>query len=176
MIPHRFVVKRPTAHEVRTFCELCDELENAVLSKGNVGALLARWNQRANRVFAPHEFTQYAGAMGTRDFVLMALTPKPQHVADLTFAEAVAVFDAVATGALESWELGFFKDWLELQFPDTNVSDLIFWPDSWFGVDAALQFPFTAQHFATAAMRRSGRQLPGAQPVDLPFPVPPIPP
>ena len=91
MIPHRFVVKRPTAHEVRTFCELCDELENAVLSKGNVGALLARWNQRANRVFAPHEFTQYAGAMGTRDFVLMALTPKPQHVADLTWAEAVDI-------------------------------------------------------------------------------------
>ncbi|MDP3503809.1 MAG: hypothetical protein Q8S33_25960 [Myxococcales bacterium] len=171
MIPHRFVVKRPTAHEVRAFCELCDELENAVLSKGNVELLLARWNQRANRVFAPHEFAQYSGAMGTRDFVLMALTPKPQHVADLTWAEAVAVFDVVATDTLEAWELDFFKDWLELQFPDANVSDLLFWPDSWFGVDEALQFPFTAQHFATAAMRRSGRQLPGAQPVELPFPV-----
>ncbi|MDP1922311.1 MAG: hypothetical protein Q8L14_39090 [Myxococcales bacterium] len=146
-------------------------LENAVLSRENVEPLLARWNLRANRVFAPHEFTRYSGAMGTRDFVLTALAPKPQYVADLTWAEAVAVFDAVATGGLESWELDFFKDWLELQFPDANVSDLIFWPDSWFGVDAALQFPFTAQHFVTAAMRRSGRQLPGAQPVELPFPV-----
>ncbi len=173
MIPHRFTVKRPTAHEVRTFCELCDELEAAVLSKKDPGPLLARWNQRANRVFAPHEFMQYSGAMGTPDFVLLALTPKPKHVADLTWAEAVAVFEAVATGALEEWELGFFKDWLELQFPDANVSDLIFWPDSWFGVDAALQFPFTAPQLATAAMLRSGRQLPGAHAVELPFPVPP---
>lgn len=173
MIPHRFAVRRPTAHEVRAFCELCDELEVAVLSKKDAGPLLARWNQRANRVYAPHEFTQYAGAMGTPDFVLAALAPKARHVADLTWAEAVAVFEAVMTSALEEWELHFFKDWLELQFPETNVSDLIFWPDSWFGVDAALQYPFTAAQLVTAATSRSGGQLPGASPVELPFPVPP---
>jgi len=172
VIPHRFIVRRPTAHEVRTFCELCDELENAVLSKGAVEPLLARWNQRANRVFAPNEFTQYSGAMGTPDFVLVALAPKPRHVADLTWAEAVAVFDAVTGGKLEQWEVQFFMVWLELQYPETNVSDLIFWPDSWFGVDAALQFPFTAAQLATAAVLCSGRQLPGAPQVDLPFPVP----
>lgn len=172
-VPARFAWKKPTAADVRELCALCDELEEAVLAKQDVAELLARWNARANREFTPAEFTTYSGAMSTEELVQIALSPVARRVPDLSYAEARAVFECVAdaTFATEA-EHHYFLSWLEAQFPDSNVSDLIYWPDEWFGVREALGFELTPDQRLCALMEHSGRVLAGAPTVSLPFVVP----
>jgi hypothetical protein len=135
--------------------------------------LLRRWNARANQEFVPAEFTKYYGAINTHDFVEMALTPKPRLIPDLTYVELLAVFERVvnATPGGEA-ENSYFLGWLEAQFPDSNVSDLIDWSDQWFGAPEALKFEFPSDQLLRALMEYSGRVLSGAPVVAIPFEIP----
>lgn len=172
-IPERLAHRQPSDTEVRTFSELCHEIEVRVVRQGEADDLLAQWNARANRVFEDGEFTTYSSAMDTVDFVKIALAPVPSFVPDLTYAELRAVFEGVmnfTAGGLAAHS--YYLRWLEAQFPDSNVSDLIYHTDSWFGVPAALQFPFTADQLLRAAIEFSGRTIPGAPVVSLPFELP----
>jgi hypothetical protein len=172
-IPPRLVPKKASKQEVQELSALCDEIERGVVAREDVSPLLAKWNARACRAYEPTEFKTYYGAMSTEEFVRGALNSPVAMDSALTWDEVVAVFDAVMGGKLAAWELDFFRDWLEAQFADANISDLIFWPNEWFQNEEALQFEFTAEQFACAASRYSGRELPGAVEIELPFPLPP---
>ncbi len=172
-IPERLAFRKPDDREVREFRDLCDEIENRVLAKEDVSELLGRWNARANRVFAPVEFTTYSGAVDTSEFVKEALVPQPHLVPDLTYAELRAVFESVMSATLDGEaEHSYFLSWLEAQFPGSTVSNLIYWPDQWFGVREALQFEFSPDQLLRAVMEHSGRVLRDAPVVSVPFEIP----
>lgn len=172
-IPERFAPRPPSDAEVRAFSTLCDEIENGAIAKADVTALLARWNARANRDYEAYEFKTYYGAMDQDQFVNEALAPRAGFVADLTYAELRAVFECVMASSIPEWEHSYFLGWLDVQFPGSNISDLIFWPDQWFGVDAAaLKLELSADQLIAALMENSGRRLADAPEVSLPFAVP----
>jgi hypothetical protein len=171
-IPSRFAVKPPDESEIAELCALCDEIEDCVLQKGDPAALLTRWNARANRPFASIEFKTYSGAMDQRAFVTSALIPRAEQVPDLQYSELLEVIQSVIEGDVDEAELGHFLGWLEAQFPGSSVSDLIYWPDQWFGSKEALAYEFTTAQIARALMDCSGRVLPAAPAVSLPFEVP----
>lgn len=172
-VPERLKFKRASDDEVREFCALCDEIERSVIDGEDVSVMLERWNRRANREFDAREFTTYSGAMSTAEFVRDALSPAVQLVPDLTYAEARAVLECVMNATLDgAAEHNHYLRWLTAQFQGTAVSDLIYWPDQFFGVRAAFQFDFSADQLLWAAMEHSGRMLPGAPPVTIPFKVP----
>lgn len=142
------------------------------MANEDVSELLARWNARANRAFAATEFTTYSGALSTTEFVEEALSPQPRLVPDLTYAEALAVLESVMNAALGEAEHSYFLTWLGAQFPDSNVSDLIYWPAEWFGDRAAFRFKFSSDQLLQALMEYSGRALPDAPVVAIPFDIP----
>lgn len=172
-IPERLALRRPTEGEVREFCGLCDEIENRVLARQDVSELLARWNTRANRPFAPVEFTTYRDALDTSEFVWTALLPRPHLVPDLTYAELLAVFESVMAASVDGEaEHSYFLSWLDAQFPDSSVPDLIFWPDRWFGEREARMFEFSPDQLLRALMEYSGRMFSDAPVVAIPFTIP----
>ncbi len=160
-------------------CALCDRIESAVFDSARdedaeleATALLARWNARASRHYEAAEFRGYAGAMTQEEFAKGALLPAPTFVADLTWSEARAVIESVASASLDVPVMDFFVRWLEVQFAGANVSDLIFWPDLWFGDRDAGRHAFTPDELLQALVSRTGRTLPEAREVTLPFAVP----
>ena len=161
---------------------LCDSIERELDSGRTARTLLRRWHSHARRRYDPLEFRTYWEAMHKEAFVLYALYPEPSFDNDVVYSEALAVLDDVANATLPEPEHTYYLRWLESQFPDSNVSNLIYWPDVWFG-DASLfrdangafksEVSLSNDQILGYAMAKSGRELPGTpKEVELPFPMP----
>jgi hypothetical protein len=181
-IPERLKL-RPVSKEVLDeMLGLCDAIERELEAGETAEALLRRWHSHAGRPCDPHEFQTYWKAVSKETFVLDALNPEPSFDKDAVYSEALAVLGAVSNAAVPESESGYYLGWLEAQFPGSNMTDLIYWPDEWFG-DASLfrdasgafkpESSLSNEQLLAYAMAKSGRKLPGAPTdVSLPFPMP----
>lgn len=168
-IPERLRPPTPTEQEMRAYMELCNRIENARAS--DVEPLLARWHERARRTYTHAEFKSYYGAVDIETFVGEMLLGLPEFVPDLTHAEALEVLRSVTAVELPEDVNSYFLEWLEVNLPNSNITNLIYWPNHWFGDESMLHAEFTPEQFLAYAMARSRRQLPGA-PTDVPMPYP----
>jgi hypothetical protein len=174
-IPARFQLPPISPAEIREFCQLCSAIEDGVhRDHDEVDAMIARWNARACRSYEPVDFTKYYGAMDTEEFVHEALQPAPTYVPDVTYAELREVLEEVSTASIESQaEHSYFLTWLEVNLPDSNVSDLLYWPNEWFGNEGALDVPLDTDQTLRYLMLKSGRILVDAPlNVELSLPLP----
>jgi hypothetical protein len=181
-IPERLKLQPVSKKLVDEMAALCDAIERELESGETAESLLERWHIHARRRCEPYEFQTYWKAMNKESFVLAALNPEPSFDKDVVYSVARAVLDAVAKAAVPESEIGYYLGWLEAQFPNSHMNDLIYWPDEWF--DDASHFrdangafkpesALSKDQILAYAMAKSGRSLPGA-PTDvaLPFPVP----
>lgn len=182
VVPARFRVTKPTKKLVLEMIDLCNSIERASGGSLEQYELIAKWNQRTNRRYERHEFENYWRSIDQKVFVKEALCPSAKYVADLTYPEARAILEAIRNATLPEQLISYYLDFLDRQFPNCRVSDLIYWPDCWFddpsmfrGVDGAFQSEsnFTSAQILNYLMKKSLRQLPeAAVDVLLPFPVP----
>jgi hypothetical protein len=182
-IPERLKLPPVSQRLLDEMSALCDAIERELESGGTAEPLLQRWHAQARRRFDPRDFRTYWKAVSRETFVREALNPEPSFDDGVTYREALAVLDAVATAAVPEAETAYYLGWLDAQFPGANISDLIYWPDEWFG-DASLfreangafkpEAALSHEQILGYAMARSGRTLPGAPTdVPLPYPIPP---
>src|SRR5687767_2176148 len=120
-IPARLQPAPPSDERVREMCALCDAIERAINGKGDPSPLLSRWHAHAMRHCDPSEFTTYWKAIDQEDFVREVLFPRPKFMDDLQYDEARAVLESVAKAELPESEQFFFLEWLEAQFPNSNM-------------------------------------------------------
>lgn len=181
-IPERLKLQPVNQKLVDEMSALCDAIERELECGGTAEALLQQWHAHAGRRCEPHEFQAYWKAVSQETFVRDALSPEPSFDQELLYSEAIAVLGAVSTAALPEAESVYYLRWLEAQLPGAKVSDLIYWPDEWFG-NAALfrdaggafkpEAELSHDQILAYAMAKSGRKLPGAPTdVTLPFPMP----
>lgn len=181
-IPPRFRLQVPKPALIKQMCGLCTEIERAIETGDDASDLLTKWHHHATRIYDPTEFTTYWKAIDLKEFVREALNPRPKMVEDLTYSEAAAVLECLSEAELSSNESSYFLEWLETQFPNTNVCNLVYWPDQWFD-DASLirnangsfkpEAELSTEQLLGYAMAKSHRMLPGAPPdIELPFPMP----
>lgn len=173
-VPARFQPPPIDPAELQEFCELCNEIEDRVNRLDDYDEMLERWNARAGRTFEPTEFTTYYGSMETEEFVKGALLPRPRFADDLRYEELKAVVEAFGVaGFSDEAESAWFLDWLEVNLPGSNISDLMFWPNVWFGDDSLFldenrcfrpEAELTVDQILRFAMLKSGRLLPDAPP------------
>lgn len=180
-IPERLQIPPVPPEQIEAMSPLCDAIEDAYSAEDAV-ELLAEWNNRASRIFEWHEFRSYWKAIDKEDFIREALQPAPQYVADVTWPELLAVAESVRSAELpDEAAQSYYLHWLEANLPGANVSDLIYWPNVWFGDDSLFLDRFhqfkpeaelTAAQVLRYALLRSGRELPDVPEVELPFPLP----
>lgn len=181
-IPARLKLKPVSKKLLSEMSALCDEIERKLEAGDSAEALLQRWHSHARRRCEPREFQMYWRAVSKDTFVRDALNPEPSFDKDATYSEVLAVLKAVATAAVSESEISYYLGWLEAQFPDSNMSDLIYWPDEWFDDSSLIrdasgafkpESELSNDQILAYAMAKSGRQLPGApKEVSLPFPLP----
>ena len=128
-IPDRLRLPPISSGLVGKMGELCHQIEDALESGYNAEDLLAEWHRHGGRECEPDEFTSYWKSTDKEQFVRDALNPLPEFVDDLTYAEASAVLESLTNAELEENETHYYLHWLETQFPNSNMSDLIYWPD-----------------------------------------------
>jgi hypothetical protein len=161
--------------DFQRFCELCTEIEALVIAKEGaaVEPLLAEWNAKANHEYRQADFTTYYGAVSKEEFVRQALSPRPQWIEDLTFDEGIEAVTALMSGDLPETPTSHVLGVLDVNLPESNLSDLLYWPNEWFGDEEMLDVDLTPAQVLEYAMTRAGRRLRGSPAaVDLPFPDP----
>ncbi|MCE9556115.1 MAG: hypothetical protein K8T91_22430 [Planctomycetes bacterium] len=178
-IPERFRLQPASDDIVARMCDLCDEIEDA--DDMNRDHLLAQWHEHSQRHCDVIEFKTYWKAVDKESFVREALNPEPCLVDDVTYQEVVAIYEFVASAEGKEYETSYYLAWLEAQFPNSNMSDLIYWPDEWFE-DASLfrdangafkaESELSTDQTLAYAMAKSQRKLADAPDVALPFPLP----
>ncbi len=182
-IPERLKLQPVSKQLFDEMLMLCDSIERELESGATAEVLLQQWHSHGGRRCDPYDFQTYWKAMSKETFVLDALNREPRFDNDVTYSEALAVLDAVRNAAVPESEIQYYLGWLEAQFPGSNMSDLIYWPDEWFGDATLFRYPNGAFKPEAAlsndqilgyAVARSGRKLPGAPGgTTLPFPMPP---
>ena len=170
-IPERLKLQPPSQQLLDEMSALCDEIERELESGETAEPLLQRWHSHARRRCDPSEFQTYWEAVSKETFIHDALNPEPSFDKDVVYYKALAVLDAVASAAVPESEINYYLGWLEAQFPGSNMSDLIYWPDEWFG-DASLfrdangafrpEATLSNDQILCYAMAKSSRKLPGA--------------
>ena len=157
----------PSTEELREYIALCNQIENA--SEDEAGPLIARWNARAGMEYTYPEFLSYYGAVSIETFVGEMLLGQPTYVPDLTYPELREVLCARLALELSDAVDSYFLGWLEVNLPGSNVSNLIYWPNIWFGDESINEL--SHDQILAYAMARSGRCFPDA-PADVPMPYP----
>ncbi|MEM6734363.1 MAG: hypothetical protein AAF658_22555 [Myxococcota bacterium] len=145
---------------------LCDLIE-AGRDSEDVREHLDEWNSMAHRSYEKSEFESYYQSLDKEDFVNDALYPPGAHLEDLTFSEAVSAVDALLNSSSEATSF-FLLRMLDANFPEAMIGDLIYWPDVWFGTEAARDAELTHEQIVALAARKAGRSLVGAPDLKLP--------
>lgn len=181
-IPKRFPAPRVSKATVQLLSQLCDEIEDAVNRGEDFSQLLEEWHRHARRTCEPHEFTTYYGSMTKQEFVKNALITPPGAANDATYEECKAIALALMSAEVRNQaDQAYYLSWLDSKFPGGRISDLMFWPNEWFGDDSYFlengQFlpdrELSVDQILRYAMLKSGRILPDAPgAVTLPLPLP----
>ena len=172
-IPERLKLQPVSKQRLDEMSALCDAIERELESGETARVLLEKWHSHARCLCDPHDFRTYWKAVSKETFLLNALNPEPSFDKDVVYSGVCsAVLEAVAFATVPESESGYYLGWLEAQFPGSNMSDLIYWPDEWFG-DASLfrdangafkpESELSNDQILSYAMAKSGRKLPGAR-------------
>ncbi len=172
-IPERFKLPELSEQEILEYTEICNSIEDGIELNIDISVLLQKWNSRSYRLYEADEFTTYYEVGSTDEFVKEALLPKARSVDDLKYSELLAVLQEVLSAELPESEQSYFLNWLEVNLPNCNINDLIYWPDQWFNDSKQLQIELTPDQIIAYAMLMSGRKVEGAPTnIELPLPVP----
>jgi hypothetical protein len=166
-IPTRLRPPPITDKEMAWYTELCRRIENRRHSDDD----LAAWNRRAGTEYEEAEFRSYYGSMEIDDFVAIMLMGVPKLVPDLTYAELRDVLEAQLSATLSEAEVSYYLRWLEVNLPNADISDLLYWPDQWFRDETMLHVELSHDQILAYAMAKSGRSISGA-PAEVPMPYP----
>lgn len=181
-IPERLKPSQPSDELVARMCELCTQIERELESGGDAEELLVEWHRHAGRQCESHEFTSYWKSTEQEEFVREALSASPALRNDVSYAEVSAVLESLSKAEVADSESHYYLSWLQAQFPNSNISDLIYWPDEWFGGASLFrdeggafkpEADLSTDQILAYAMEKSGRFL-ADRPTDvtLPFPMP----
>lgn len=142
--------------------------DNQERENADIGALIQQWNGYASRAFEFHEFRDMHSHTSEANFLRTAFHQE-KYVDDLSFEEACALADFICQCAGTESDTDYALGLLETNFPEANASDLIFWPNEWFGDEGMLHIELSSAQIVGYLMLASSRQLPDAPPIDLPY-------
>lgn len=175
-LPDRLKPVHPTAtlrslmkDLVRKIVEKIDECKEE--EDPEIIELITQWNSHSTRAFEFHEFRDFYSYTDEKSFIKTAFH-KPAYVPDLSLTEVLALIDYVCGAEGDDADQNYALNLLEENFPNANVSDLIYWPNEWFQDETMLHVELSSEEIAAYLMKRSGRSWADAPDVQLAYPIP----
>ena len=118
---------------------------------------LATFNREA---MTSYEFIDFQGIYGGQEHITwvrsVLSTPHQQRVVDITRSELIEIARRVLESDGPQHVIEFWLDMLAINIPDERISDLIFWPDDYFGRKTDRQ-TFTPEQLIDVAL--AGRPI-----------------
>jgi len=145
MIPDRLKLKSADPKQYEFAVKLCTDIELLLEEKTEAQLLIDEWNDKISTglIYEAHNFEHYYASISRDTFIRKALSPSPTFDNLLTYTDSLTVIDIISKANVEEHELDYYLDMLEANFPDAKVSDLLYWPDEWFGNGVDLHIELT---------------------------------
>lgn len=105
---------------------LCDQIERELESGGDATALRREWHQHSRRECDRYEFANYWRSTSKEQFVLEALNPPPTFVEHVEYSDVLSILESLMNGEIDESETAYYLHWLDVQFPNSNISDLMY--------------------------------------------------
>ncbi|EAB1658869.1 hypothetical protein K6I73_002908 [Salmonella enterica subsp. diarizonae serovar 35:k:e,n,x,z15] len=162
--------------KMQSMTSIAEELTNLIdtgsdETSSKVYALIEKWNIFAVTRFEFSDFRDYYSWISTENFVKTALY-QAKYQADLSFHEAKQIIEFISTAEGNEALQGYALSLIELNFSEPCVSDLFYYPEYWFKNDSMSDVNLTYDEILGYLMKKSGRWLPDAPEIDLPYPLP----
>ncbi|ELZ5940668.1 hypothetical protein U0L13_002919 [Providencia stuartii] len=175
-LPQRLAPQKPQKQKIarlKTLLELIThEIQHHQRNECDITVQkhISQWNKIAVRTFEFHEFRDYPSWISEQDFICSALL-QSTYIDDLKFDELVMIIDFICSAEGSEAEQGHALELLDINFPNANASDLIYWPDEWFN-NEEIDDEFSAEEIACYLCLHSGRILANTPEIALRYPLP----
>jgi len=162
--------------EMEAMTDIANELTSLIDSgydenSDEVDVLISQWNLVSVKHFEFSDFRDYHSWIGTEEFVKTAFY-KAQYCDDLSYDEAKAIIEFVYNAEGDEALHHYALDSLELNFPNSNASGLIYHPDHWFDDDSMFDVDLTSDEMLGYLMKKSNRDLTDAPDMKFSYPLP----
>lgn len=139
MIPKRLKLTNADPKQYTLAVKLCTEIESLLEEEKDAHLLIAEWNNKISThfIYEADDFKYYYASISRDTFIRKALSPLAMFDDLLTYTESLAILDSIGTAEYPEHELDYYLEVLDANFPNGEVSDLLYWPNEWFvnGVD-----------------------------------------
>jgi hypothetical protein len=144
--------------KVRTLTDLAERLDGCDSSLEDCAALRAAFNSLAGTSLQTEEF-RFSGAIDSDLFVRRILTPGPRKIEDASYEELLELMTRICSAAGSGYELDYWLRFLLVQLDDHKLSDLIYYPNEYFG-DGIDRNEMTPKEILDAAIKHKPSIIP----------------
>lgn len=96
------------------------------------------------------------------------LNEEPRPIPGLRYDELVEMIRVISDPDSDEELQAYYIRVIDITLPGANVSDLIFWPNSWFNDEAMLSIELSEIEIANYILAWTKRRLPGSEDIELP--------
>ncbi|HVE57512.1 MAG TPA: hypothetical protein VNB22_11835 [Pyrinomonadaceae bacterium] len=118
--------------KVRTLKDLAERLDGCDSRLEDCTALRTAFNSLAKTNLQTVDF-HFSGAIDSDTFVRRVLTPRPRKVEDVSYEELLELMTRICNAVGSDYELDYWLQFLEVQLDNHKLSDLIYYPNEYFG-------------------------------------------
>lgn len=121
-------------NKVAQLAQLAESLDGCDSRLENCAALRLEFNSLANSNLQAEDF-HFSGATDADTFVRRVLASRPQKLDNITYDEMLELMTRVCNADGTEYEIDYWLAFLEIQLGNHKLSDLIFYPNNYFGDD-----------------------------------------
>jgi hypothetical protein len=120
------------SNKVLKLTELAEKLDGCNSVSEDCESLRLEFNVLANSDLQIEDF-HFSGGTDAITFVKKVLTPKPQKTEDISYDEMLELITRICNADGTEYEIEYWLEFLEVQIENNRLSDLIYYPNHYFG-------------------------------------------
>lgn len=174
-LPERLKPINTSRTKLKKRVELLEQITNEIdhgakEDDKKLKSMMLEWNAG---VVSPCEFSDfhdYSSWTSAKEFMRSALN-QVKYLDDLLYEELIQILEFICCAQGSDSEQDYAINLLDVNF-DANPSDLIYWPNEWFGIDDEGLDNLTSAEMAGYLMEKANRHLANSPKINLKYAIP----
>lgn len=144
-------------NKVRKLSALAERLDGCRDDFDNCEEFRREFNYLAGADLQKEDF-HFSGWTDAETFVRRVLTPRPQKISDISYDEMLEIITRICHFEGTEHEIDYWIDFLAIQLSNPHLSDLIYYPQQYFG-DATAKSDMSPKEILDAAITNKPRVI-----------------
>lgn len=174
-LPERLKPIKVSRTKLKQLVELLEQITNeidrgATENDKVLKSMMLEWNSGVASPCEFSDFRDYSSWTSAKEFTRTALN-QTKYLDDLLYEELIQILEFICSAEGSDSEQDYAINLLEINF-DVNPSDLIYWPNEWFGIEDEGLDNLTIAEMAGYLMEKVDRHLANSPKINLKYSIP----